>query len=54
MMIPFEVVSMMRESNLDGDEVLTQMKFYISMFTMGQQLMEECLFWLEDALHRHL
>ncbi|KAE9588525.1 hypothetical protein Lal_00002848 [Lupinus albus] len=47
-----EVVSMMREGDIDGDGVLTQMEFCVLMFRMSPKLMEQCWFWLQDALHQ--
>ncbi|KAK7290957.1 hypothetical protein RIF29_05766 [Crotalaria pallida] len=49
-----ELVSMMREGDLDGDGALTQMEFCVLMFRLSPRLMEESWFLLEDALHQQL
>lgn len=45
-----ELVSMMREGDIDGDGALTQMEFCVLMFRLSPELMEESWFWLEEAL----
>ncbi|KAG9452821.1 hypothetical protein H6P81_005725 [Aristolochia fimbriata] len=45
-----EVLSMLREGDLDGDGALNQMEFYILMFTLSPGLMEGARKWLENRL----
>ncbi|KAL2328307.1 hypothetical protein Fmac_021734 [Flemingia macrophylla] len=45
-----ELVSMVREGDLDGDGALSQMEFCVLMFRLSPQLMEESWVSLEEAL----
>lgn len=49
-----EVVSMMREGDVDGDGVLSEMEFCVLMFRLSPQLMEESWSLLEQALQHEL
>ncbi|KAK2433469.1 poly(A)-binding protein binding protein [Trifolium repens] len=49
-----ELVSMMKEGDLDRDGALTQMEFCVLMFRLSPELMEESWFWLEEALQQEL
>ncbi|CAB4274300.1 unnamed protein product [Prunus armeniaca] len=45
-----ELVSMMREGDMDGDGALNQMEFCVLMFRLSPELMEESWIWLEQAM----
>ncbi|CAL5200482.1 unnamed protein product [Lathyrus oleraceus] len=45
-----EVVSMMREGDIDGDGELSEMEFCVLMFRLSPQLMEESWSLLQQAL----
>ncbi|KAL0001783.1 hypothetical protein SO802_015564 [Lithocarpus litseifolius] len=49
-----ELVSMVKEGDLDGDGALNQMEFCVLMFRLSPELMEESQFWLEEALEQEL
>ncbi|KAM3697285.1 hypothetical protein ACJW31_06G100500 [Castanea mollissima] len=49
-----ELVSMVKEGDLDGDGALNQMEFCVLMFRLSPDLMEESQFWLEEALEQEL
>lgn len=49
-----ELVSMVREGDMDGDGALNQMEFCVLMFRLSPDLMEESWLWLEDALQDEL
>ena len=49
-----ELVSMVKEGDLDGDGALNQMEFCVLMFRLSPELMEESQFWLEEALEEEL
>ncbi|CAK8536525.1 unnamed protein product [Lathyrus sativus] len=49
-----EVVSMMRQGDVDGDGVLSEMEFCVLMFRLSPQLMEESRSLLQQALQHEL
>ena len=49
-----ELVSMIREGDLDGDGALSQMEFCVLMFRLSPELMQESWFCLEEALQDEL
>ncbi|XP_068644982.1 calcium-binding protein PBP1-like [Aristolochia californica] len=49
-----ELLSMLREGDLDGDGALNQTEFCIMMFRLSPELMEESRRWLDEALEQEL
>ncbi|KAF5200554.1 Calcium-binding protein krp1 [Thalictrum thalictroides] len=49
-----ELLSMLREGDMDGDGALNQMEFCVLMFRLSPDLMEESERCLEDALQQEL
>ncbi|KAL9453558.1 hypothetical protein AB3S75_009212 [Citrus x aurantiifolia] len=49
-----ELISMVKEGDLDGDGALNQMEFCVLMFRLSPQLMEESQLWLREALNEEL
>ena len=45
-----DVLSMLKEGDLDGDGVLNQMEFCVLMFRLSPDLMKQSWFLLEEAL----
>ncbi|CAN6574351.1 unnamed protein product [Malus baccata var. baccata] len=45
-----ELVSMVREGDMDGDGALNQMEFCVLMFRLSPELMAESWIWLEQAM----
>ncbi|KAL1298958.1 calcium-binding protein PBP1 [Arachis hypogaea] len=49
-----EIVSMVREGDIDGDGALNIMEFCVLMFRLSPQLMEDSCFLLQQALQHEL
>ncbi|KAJ4972595.1 hypothetical protein NE237_005769 [Protea cynaroides] len=49
-----ELLSMLREGDMDGDGALNQMEFCVLMFRLSPELMEESENLLEEALMEEL
>ncbi|EEF46688.1 calcium-binding protein KRP1 [Ricinus communis] len=49
-----EIVSMVKEGDLDGDGVLSEMEFCVLMFRLSPDLMQESRAWLQYALEEEL
>ncbi|KAL8126717.1 hypothetical protein AgCh_013840 [Apium graveolens] len=49
-----ELMSMLREGDVNGDGVLDEMEFCVLMFRLSPELMQESEVWLEQALHQEL
>uniref|UniRef100_A0A5B6YQK7 EF-hand domain-containing protein n=1 Tax=Davidia involucrata TaxID=16924 RepID=A0A5B6YQK7_DAVIN len=49
-----ELLSMVREGDMDGDGALNQMEFCVLMFRLSPELMQESEVWLEQALQQGL
>ncbi|KAM1059286.1 hypothetical protein TB2_023592 [Malus domestica] len=49
-----ELVSMVREGDMDGDGALNQMEFCVLMFRLSPALMEESWIWLEQAMQEEI
>ncbi|XP_043695812.1 calcium-binding protein KRP1-like [Telopea speciosissima] len=49
-----ELLSMLREGDMDGDGALNQMEFCVLMFRLSPELMEESESLLEEALIQEL
>ncbi|XP_068667564.1 calcium-binding protein PBP1-like [Aristolochia californica] len=49
-----ELLSMLREGDLDGDDALNQMEFCILMFRLSPELMDESRRWLDEALEQEM
>ncbi|CAN6571666.1 unnamed protein product [Malus baccata var. baccata] len=49
-----ELVSMVREGDMDGDGALNQMEFCVLMFRLSPELMEESWIWLEQAMQEEI
>ncbi|CAM8949802.1 hypothetical protein QQ045_016078 [Rhodiola kirilowii] len=45
-----ELCSMLREGDIDGDGVLSEMEFCVLMFRLSPELMEASEYWLEQAI----
>ncbi|PSS06300.1 Calcium-binding protein [Actinidia chinensis var. chinensis] len=49
-----DLMNMLREGDLDGDDALNQMEFCVLMFRLSPDLMEQSQFLLEEALQQDL
>lgn len=49
-----ELMSMLREGDVNGDGVLDEMEFCVLMFRLSPELMQESEVWLEEALQQEL
>ncbi|KAM0955661.1 hypothetical protein ACFX2A_024517 [Malus domestica] len=49
-----ELVSMVREGDMDGDGALNQIEFCVLMFRLSPELMEESWIWLEQAMQEEI
>ncbi|XP_054811132.1 calcium-binding protein KRP1-like [Prosopis cineraria] len=49
-----ELLSMMKEGDLDGDGALSQMEFCVLMFRLSPDLMNHSWVWLQQALQDEL
>ncbi|KAF8396336.1 hypothetical protein HHK36_017952 [Tetracentron sinense] len=49
-----ELLSMLREGDVDGDGALNQMEFCVLMLRLSPDLMEDSQLWLEEALQHEL
>ncbi|MFS7921490.1 putative EF-hand domain-containing protein [Helianthus anomalus] len=47
-----DLLSILREGDLDGDDALSQMEFCVLMFRLSPGLMEQSEFFLEQALQQ--
>lgn len=47
-----ELMSMLREGDVNGDGVLDEMEFCVLMFRLSPELMQESEVWLEEALYQ--
>ncbi|KAL8088115.1 calcium-binding protein PBP1-like [Apium graveolens] len=49
-----ELMSMLREGDVNDDGVLDEMEFCVLMFRLSPELMQESEVWLEEALQQEL